>query len=101
MSDLTEKDAQLGERMAGLLYDAFRSMGVSMASTDAMEKLRTIGENMAAVINSAAERKSIQVAEKLQTAVVDAFSKIEDRLNKTLEESAELKRRLDDQAKED
>jgi hypothetical protein len=81
MQQITEKAPQFEEQMAGFFYDAFRSVGVSMVATVAMERLRQVGAKMAATIEWAAERKAIQVIQKLQKPVAEGFDQVEKKLN--------------------
>lgn len=75
--DVTERDPEFGSHLAGFFYDAFRSVGVTMVATNAMERLRTTGECMAATIEHAAERKAILVAKRLQDAVINGFNAVD------------------------
>jgi len=91
---LTPKDPQFGEHLAGFLHEMFRSAGLSMNSTAAVERVRKVGEKMAATIEWAAERKAIQVVQKLQAAVSAGFTGLETKLNKALAENEELRERI-------
>ena len=95
MSNITPTDIRFAEIIAGLFFDILRQSGVSMPSTAAYERIRGLCEQLGASIESTAEKKSIEVAQKLQKAVVPAFEKVdkdiaalEARLNK-LEENLE------------
>ena len=81
---LTKTDPQFGEHLAGYLHQMFRTAGLSMNATAAVEKVRKVGEQMAATIEWAAERKAIQVAQKLQAAVSTGFTGLERKLDEAL-----------------
>jgi hypothetical protein len=77
---VTKTDPKFREHMGGFFHDLLRAGGVSMPATNSLDRIRTIGEKMADTIEHAAERKSIQVVERLQIAVVDAFNQVEAKL---------------------
>ena len=81
MQQVTKKVPQFAEHMAGFIHEIFRGAGISMVATNAMERVRATGERMANAIEYAAERKAIMVAQRLQVAVSDGFTKLEAKLN--------------------
>ena len=95
MASLTKTDPQLGEHLSGYLHPMFRTAGLSMNATSAVEKVRKVGDQMAAEIEWAAERKAIQVVQKLQAAVSAGFTGLERKLDEALAENEELKARIE------
>ncbi len=81
MSNITEQDERFKENMGGFFHDLLRASGITMLPTTATSRIRSIGEQMASAIEHAAERKSIQVIQKLQKAISIAFVKMEAELN--------------------
>jgi hypothetical protein len=80
MSNVTPPDARFKENMGAFFHDLLRAAGITMTPGNAHERIREVGERMAAAIEHASERKSIQVIRKLQTAVSEAFDKMEKEL---------------------
>jgi hypothetical protein len=81
MANLTENDPLFKQHMGAFFYDMLRASGITMQATNALERIRGIGERMAAVIEHAAERKSVLVVQRLQIAVVDAFNQVEKKID--------------------
>jgi hypothetical protein len=79
---VTKPDTRFKETMGAFFHDLLRAAGITMTPGNSHERIRQIGERMAAAIEHASERKSIQVIRKLQTAVSEAFSKMETVLEK-------------------
>jgi len=95
MASLTKTDPQFGEHLSGFLHELFRSAGLSMNATSAVERVRKVGDKMAKTIEWAAERKAIQVVQKLQAAVSAGFTGLERKLDEALAENEELKARIE------
>lgn len=100
MGKITEEDHRFKEHLGGFFHDVFRAAGLQMASANAHEKLRAVGERMASTIEHATERKSIQVIKKLQTAVKDSFDKVEVELVKVQQLALACKAIIDDLVEE-
>lgn len=79
---VTKPDTRFKETMGAFFHDLLRAAGITMTPVNAHERIREIGERIASAIEHAAERKSIQVIRKLQTAVSEAFAKMEKVLEK-------------------
>ena len=78
---VTKPDNRFKETMGAFFHDLLRAAGITMTPGNSHERIRQIGEQMASSIEHASERKSIQVIRKLQTAVSDAFTKMEKALD--------------------
>ena len=78
---MSDQLVRFREHMGGFFHDLLRAAGITMTPTNTNERIRQIGERMAKTIEHAAELKSIEVIKKLQAAVLDAFKKVEERLN--------------------
>jgi BMFP domain-containing protein YqiC len=77
MSKLTPDDNRFAELVGGFFHQLLKAGGVSMMPTTSHERIREVGEQFARSIEAAAERKSVLVIRKLQTAVKDAFVRME------------------------
>lgn len=75
-----EAKARFQENMGAFFHDLLRASGITMTPHNADQKLRSIGERMASSIESASQRKAIEVIRKLQNAVTEAFVAIETEL---------------------
>lgn len=74
---VTPNNERFSELLGGLLYELLRAGGVNMQPVKAHERIREVGRKMGATIEFHAERKAVEVARKLQTAVKDAFIAME------------------------
>jgi ubiquinone biosynthesis protein UbiJ len=85
---VTPHNERFSEILGGLFSELLRVGGMSMLAIKAHERIREVGRKTAAVIEFHAERKAVEVARKLQTAVSEAFTQME-------KETADLRRRLE------
>ena len=88
VSEVTPRNERFAEILGGLLYELMRAAGVNMQPVKAHERIREVGRKTAVTIEFHAERKAVEVARKLQTAVKDAFEAME-KENKELRERIE------------
>lgn len=84
---VTPRNAQFGDVISGLFHEFMKAAGTMMPVKN-HERVRAVGDRFASVIEFHAERKAVEVARKLQTAVSEAFNAYE-------AEIKELKARLD------
>jgi len=84
---ITEKDERFASMIAGFFHDMLRAAGISMTTPQKFhERTREIGRKFAYAIEYRAEKKSVEVARVLQTAVVKAFDGVENE-QKTLRDT--------------
>lgn len=94
MSKVTPHDKRFAEMVGGFFYQLLKAGGVSMMPTSAHERLRDVGEQFARSVESAAERTSILVIRKLQTAVKSAFEAMEQALSTNISQTSQNSARL-------
>jgi hypothetical protein len=77
MSDrITPNNPRFTEVLAGLLHELLRAAG-TMVPVKGQERIRDVGRKLAETIEFHAERKAVEVAKLLQTAVKSAFIALE------------------------
>jgi hypothetical protein len=90
MSRITETDSKFKDTIAGSLHGVLRAAGVAMPPGPQLERIRDIAIEMAEAIEFQAEKKSVEVVKKLQSAVKTAFVAMEADITKIREENARL-----------
>jgi len=96
---ITPGNPRFVEVLAGLLHHLLKAAG-TMVPIKGQEQIRTIAQKLAETIEYHAERKSVEVAKLLQTAVKNAFEKLEDDVAKLEKELAELKTEVQNHRRE-
>lgn len=89
---VTPNNERFADIMSGLLFDVLRAAGINWQPTKSNERIRETGRRMARSIEFHAERKSVEVAQKLQGEVVKAFKSIEEDMSKLENRIKELER---------
>lgn len=82
MPERNTDQLRFAENMGGFFHDFLRAAGINMVPGNAMERVRSIGERMGSAISDQAEKKSVQIIENLQNAVIEGFVKLEASFNK-------------------
>jgi hypothetical protein len=77
MSNITPKDARFIEILSGLFMDLLRHGGITMTDSKKIEAVRTASDALGAAIESAAERKAVEIGQRIQEAIVAAFTAFE------------------------
>jgi hypothetical protein len=94
-SPITEYDSKFKDTIGGCFHAMLRAAGITMTPAAGMERLRDVAGEMAEAIEWQAERKSVEVARKLQTAVRNAFQSMEEDLVAVRKENDGLRERLE------
>jgi hypothetical protein len=103
MSNVTPPNKRFRETMGGFFHDLLKAAGISMLPTTAHDRIRKIGEQLAASIEHNAERKAVEVIRRLQAAVKKGFLAMEadlEKINKRLD-ALEERTRIHEDAPED
>ena len=82
MPERNTDQLRFAEHLGGFFHDFLRAAGITMTPGNAMERVRSIGEKMGNTISDHAEKKSVQIIENLQNAVIEGFVKLEASFNK-------------------
>lgn len=94
-SAITEYDSKFKDTISGCFHAMLRAAGISMTITAQQERIREVAGEIAESIEFQAERKSVEVARKLQTAVKAAFQSMEEDMAAMRAENDKLRARLE------
>lgn len=92
---ITEYDSKFKDTISGCFYAMLRAGGITMTPAPGLERIRAVAGEMAEAIEFQAERKAVEVARKLQTAVKGAFQSMEEDMATMREENKQLLARLE------